>query len=116
MPDDADRWIQQMRKGSTKLAILQLVASEDRYGYEIVAEIRERTKGALDLGEANVYPALHDLEEAGHVTSYWREVGNGTPARKYYRMTSRGRESRERMIAAWKTHSGAMRRLIADGD
>ena len=65
MPEAVDRWTQQMRKGSTRLAILQLVSERERYGYEIVSEIHARTKGALSLAEGNVYPALHALEAEG---------------------------------------------------
>src|SRR5947199_6460099 len=39
------RWTQQIRKGSTRLAILQLVSERERYGYEIVMSIRNRTNG-----------------------------------------------------------------------
>ena len=112
---EAERWLQQMRKGSTKLAILHLAATDDRYGYEVVAEVRARTKGGISLDEGNVYPALHDLEKQGFLAAYWREVEPGIPARKYYRITPQGRDLHERMVAAWKEHAGAMRRLIADG-
>lgn len=110
-----DRWTQQVRKGSTRLAILQLVAEQERYGYEIVSTIRERTRGVLSLAEGNVYPALHQLEADGHVASAWREVEPGVPPRKYYRITARGREHRARLVEEWKEYAGAIERLL-DGE
>lgn len=112
--DEAERWAQQARKGSTRLAVLQLLGEGERYGYEIVAEIRDRTRGALNLAEGNVYPALHALEAEGHVVARWREVEPGVPPRKYYRLTPRGRDLRERMVAAWNAHADAMRLLLTE--
>lgn len=113
--EDVERWTQQMRKGSTKLAILQLVSERERYGYEIVAEAKERTKGALALAEGNIYPALHALEAEGYITSYWREVEPGVPPRKYYRLTPSGRALHERLVEEWKEYAGAVARLIKGG-
>lgn len=116
MPDDeVERWTQQIRKGSTRLAILQLLSEGERYGYEIVAELKDRTRGALALAEGNVYPALHALEAEGHITSYWKEVEPGVPPRKYYRLTPRGKELHQRLVQEWKDYAGAIARLLKGG-
>ena len=112
MPEDVDRWTQQIRKGSTRLAILQLVSERERYGYEIVTSIRDRTRGVLEVAEGNVYPALHALEGEGYITSTWREVEPGVPPRKYYRITPRGREHRTALAKEWKEYAGAIARLL----
>ena len=104
-----------MRKGSTRLAILQLVSEKERYGYEIVAELKERTRGALQLAEGNVYPALHQLEADGTITSQWREVEPGVPPRKYYRLTPKGRELHARLVEEWKEYAAAVGRLLKGG-
>jgi PadR family transcriptional regulator PadR len=113
--EEVDRWTQQMRKGSAKLAILQLLSEQDRYGYEIVAELKDRTRGALALAEGNIYPALHALEAEGVITSYWREVEPGVPPRKYYKLTARGKALHERMVEEWKEYAGAVARLLKGG-
>src|SRR5207247_5905559 len=69
VPEEVLRWTQQIRKGSTRLAILQLVSEHERYGYEIVTSIRNRTNGGLEVAEGNVSRALHALEAEGYVTS-----------------------------------------------
>lgn len=113
--EDVSRWTPQFRKGSTRLAILQLVGERERYGYEIITSIRERTRGALELAEGNVYPALHALEAEGHIASSWREVEPGVPPRKYYHITVRGREHRTVLVKEWKEYAGAIARLL-EGD
>lgn len=112
MDEDVGRWAQQIRKGSTRLAILQLVSERERYGYEIVTTIRERTKGVLEVAEGNVYPALHALEAEGHITSTWREVEPGVPPRKYYLITPHGREHHAALSKEWQGYAGAIARLL----
>jgi PadR family transcriptional regulator PadR len=105
-------WTQQIRKGSTRLAVLQLVSERERYGYEIISAIRDRTNGALEVAEGNVYPALHALEADGYITSTWRQVEPGVPPRKYYRITARGRELRSMLVTEWREFAGAIARLL----
>jgi PadR family transcriptional regulator PadR len=115
LAEDAGKWAREFRKGSTRLAILQLVGERERYGYEIIAVLRDRTRGALELAEGNLYPALHALEADGYITSTWREVEPGVPPRKYYRITAAGKEHRALLAKEWKEHVTAMQRLM-DGD
>jgi PadR family transcriptional regulator PadR len=105
-------WTRQIRKGSTRLAVLQLVSERERYGYEIISAIRDRTNGALEVAEGNVYPALHALEAEGYITSTWREVESGVPPRKYYRITAHGREHRSMLVRQWDQFAAAIARLL----
>ena len=41
----------------------------------MIAALRARTDGLLELTEGSVYPALHRLEELGLLTSEWKPVG-----------------------------------------
>lgn len=110
--DEVARWAQQVRKGSTRLALLQLLSERERYGYELVNGIRERTRGVLPAAEGNVYPALHALEEEGLVTSVWRATDPGVPPRKYYLLTPAGRALHERLVTEWRSYAGAIDRLL----
>jgi PadR family transcriptional regulator PadR len=112
LAEDVDLWKQQIRKGSTRLALLQLVSERERYGYEIITSIRERTNGELEVAEGNAYPALHALESEGHIASSWREVEPGVPPRKYYRLTARGKEHRSILVKEWKEYTAAIARLL----
>jgi PadR family transcriptional regulator, regulatory protein PadR len=112
---DTDRWIAELKRGGTKLAILQLIRQQDRYGYEIVSELAGHSAGELALAEGNVYPALHGLERDGAVASYWREIEPGVPPRKYYRITSVGIQQHEAMVSAWGSYTKALNRLLNGG-
>ena len=112
MPKEVSPWAQQIRKGSTRLAVLQLVSERERYGYEIISAIRDRTNGALEVAEGNVYPALHALEAEGYIASSWREVEPGVPPRKYYSITEQGSEHRSMLVKEWQEFAGAIARLL----
>lgn len=113
--EEAERWARQIRKGSTKLAALQLVSESDRYGYELASEVKARTRGEIRIAEGNLYPALHALEESRHVTSYWQEPEPGAPPRKYYRITPAGRALRDALVDEWARFEASMNALVRGG-
>ena len=79
MQEDIDKWLKELKKGSTKLSILSLLRSGDKYGYELIHELEVRTAGVIVIKESNAYPALHSMESDGLVGGYWKETGEGIP-------------------------------------
>lgn len=118
MQEDIEKWLKELKKGSTKLSILSLLQSGDKYGYELIHELEVKTAGVIILKESNAYPALHSMEADGLVTSYWRETGEGLPPRKYYCITERGRALLAEMIKEWKRYVMAMNNVwgLSDGN
>lgn len=108
MQSELDKWLKELRKGSTKLAMLTLLYKRDLYGYEITKELCTITDGVIALKESNAYPALHTMEADGLITSYWKETEPGMPPRKYYHITTAGRGFYEEMQREWKKHNDAM--------
>ena len=94
--------LNQLRKGSTKLLILSVIAGEAKYGYQIMRELEERSEGYFTMTAALLYPALHKLEEDGLVESEWR-AGQGKRRRKYYTITEAGRGALADSTAEWRT-------------
>src|ERR1700759_4367785 len=72
--------------GDLQLLILKLLDEKSRYGYEIIKELDERSKGFYVPSPGMVYPALTYLEEIGHATV----AADG--ARKLYNITEAGQE------------------------
>ncbi len=77
----------QYKKGVIELCVLSMLAREDCYGYVISEEISKR----IDISDGTVYPILRKLKSDGLVTTYLLEASGGPP-RKYYRLTTLGRE------------------------
>ena len=51
--------------GSTVLMLLALLENGDRYGYEIIKELKERSDSTFEFKEGTLYPVLHRMEGAG---------------------------------------------------
>jgi DNA-binding PadR family transcriptional regulator len=82
-----------LSRGDFGLLILGLLRRREMYGYEIVAELRATSAGAIDLPEGTVYPALRRLERDGIIEGHWVEVGAGAPRRRYYLLTIKGEQA-----------------------
>ena len=96
-----------LMKGHMAPLVLKLLGEREMYGYEIVQVVNKRTGGRFDWKEGSLYPCLHRLEAEGKVKSTWRDAPSGK-ARKYYRITSRGRAELARHICEWGEFSRAV--------
>jgi len=111
MPEISPEWAAEMKKGSVQLCLLALLAREQKYGFQIVRELKEMSNGFFDLKEGTLYPALRRLEERGFVESHWVPHEGGIP-RKYYRITNRGRTALSEASAVWRAMADGTRRVL----
>lgn len=56
-------WITQLRKGLVELAVLNILAAGENYGYEIVQRLQDIEE--LTVTESTVYPILSRLTSEG---------------------------------------------------
>ena len=87
--------------GTVDMIILHVVLPAPTYGYEITQAVLQRSQGTLNLKEGSLYPALHRLERAGLLESYWEEPEAGR-RRKYYRITAAGARTLEAKRSEWE--------------
>ena len=78
-------------RGHTDTIILKLLLPGDKYGYEITKLVAELSGNNYELKEATMYSSLKRLEHDNRIISYWGDESQGG-RRKYYRITSSGRE------------------------
>jgi DNA-binding PadR family transcriptional regulator len=100
-----------LRTGSTAVMVLRLLADRPMYGYQIVKELQARSEGYFDLEQGTLYPTLHRLEKDGLVSSKWEVVEEG-PSRKYYYITSEGRDELEKSVQQWTDFSRHLLKLL----
>ncbi|MBX7255691.1 MAG: PadR family transcriptional regulator [Candidatus Hydrogenedentes bacterium] len=93
-----DNWATQLRKGLLELCILNIVAQEEVYGYDLVKRLTELP--GLGIAEGSIYPLLSRMRKVGLLTARLEESPSG-PARKYYALTPEGRLCWERMNGHW---------------
>ncbi|MCM3130471.1 MULTISPECIES: PadR family transcriptional regulator [unclassified Paenibacillus] len=98
-------------RGHTDTMILRLLSEADRYGYEIVKLIAERSGGEYELKEATMYSSVRRLEVEGDIEWYWGDESQGG-RRKYFRITEKGRETYHRNIENWEYAKRVLKDLL----
>lgn len=92
------------RRGAIVHATLLLLSEQPRHGYEIIAELEERSGGAWRPSPGSIYPALKRLSVKGLV-----EAEEGEEGKRVFSITDAGRERltemEERHPAPWDRFS-----------
>jgi PadR family transcriptional regulator PadR len=101
----------QIRKGSTPVLILSLLAEQPMYGYQITRELERRSESYFAMKEGLLYPALHQMERDGLLSSEWR-TASGARRRKYYFITETGRKALVNSVAEWTTFTEQLMQVI----
>lgn len=86
----------QFKKGVLELIVLLSVYKKDMYGYELVSEVSK----VVNVNEGTIYPLLKRLTNDHYFETYLSESTEGPP-RKYYRITSLGRERTKVLLQEW---------------
>lgn len=81
--------------------ILGVLQGGALHGYDIAKRIRALSESALKVGEGQLYPALHRLEEAKLIHSEWIQQ-EGKPAKKVYGITQKGKGALEKQKQEWR--------------
>jgi PadR family transcriptional regulator PadR len=112
----ADRQLQysgfdrDLLRGSLDLLILAEIGAAECYGYQILAALREKSGGRVDLRAGTLYPILHKLEADGCVASRWDDAAGRD--RKWYSLTARGRERLEAHTREWLDYAACLQRML----
>jgi PadR family transcriptional regulator PadR len=101
-------WFSQVKKGTLSYIILIILDEKEYYGYELVQEIKIHT--TLEVAEGTLYPLLNRLKTEGIVESKWIEQESGIP-RKYYTLTTEGKETLQEMKKTWSALEAAINKL-----
>jgi PadR family transcriptional regulator PadR len=103
----------ELLKGSTATLVLTMLDQKDRYGYEIIKEMEQKSGGIFVFKEGTLYPILHALETEQLVTAYWQthEARN----RKYYRITVKGQTRLQEKKREWNLFRNAVDGVLGEG-
>jgi len=85
---------------SSKPLVLSILAGGESYGYDILRQVRELSRGQIEWSDGMLYPVLHRLEREGLVQSEWKEADTGRE-RKYYSLSSNGRKALKTERRQW---------------
>lgn len=97
----------QYKKGALEICVLSQLVGQDRYGYELTENISK----TMTIAGGTLYPILRKLKEDDLVTTYLVDTGSG-PARKYYRLTEKGRARQIQLKEEWESFTRAVQTLM----
>src|SRR6202453_5397154 len=94
-------------QGTLDLLILKSLKTGELHGLGVSRRIDQITRGTFQVKPGSLFPALHRLEEAGWLTSFWGESENNRRA-KFYRLTKAGKAQLEVETEQWTRVAMAM--------
>ena len=94
-------------QGTLHLLILKALGAGELHGLGVSRRIEQITQRTFLVKPGSLFPALHRLEEAGWLSSFWGESENNRRA-KFYRLTKAGRGQLEVETEQWTRVSIAM--------
>ncbi|MCJ7525797.1 MAG: PadR family transcriptional regulator [Candidatus Aminicenantes bacterium] len=95
----------EMKRGFLQLLVL-IILKKEAYGYAMVRSFRDL---GYEVEENTLYPLLRRLEKKGLIHGKW-ELSEERP-RKFYAVTSAGREMRDGLLAIWKKQDEIINQL-----
>lgn len=103
----------QLLKGILDGCVLAVIEKETVYGYELSKKLQK--VGLEDVSEGTIYPVLLRLQKNKLIIGEMRPSESG-PNRKYYSLTSAGKEALEIISAEWNQLSVPINALLTKGD
>lgn len=94
-------------QGTLDLLILKALGTGELHGLGISRRIDQITQGTFIVKPGSLFPALHRMEEAGWLRSFWGDSENNRRA-KFYHLTNAGRAQLDVETKEWQTIAWAM--------
>ena len=84
------RWGRFFGPGEIRLALLSMLESGPKHGYELMKELETKSGGVYKASAGAIYPALQQLEDEGMVTS------DAAAGKRVYSLSDAGRAELQR--------------------
>lgn len=116
---NANDWIETLMskmafRSDLEAVILGVLEDGPKHGYAIVKQLLSASEGLIRLGEGQLYPTLHKLEQSGHVTAEWA-VQEGKPSRRVYSLTALGQRELSNRRLAWEKFRSSIDSVLKVG-
>jgi PadR family transcriptional regulator, regulatory protein PadR len=102
-------------QGTLDLLILKIIAIGPVHGYAIAQRLEQISRGAVQVPEGSLYPALHRLENRALLAADWKETETGREA-KFYRLTRKGQKQLAAETAGWQRLIEAVGLILGTAD
>ena len=99
-------------QGTLDLLILKALGPGELHGLGISRRVEQITQGTFLVKPGSLFPALHRMEEAGWLSSFWGESENNRRA-KFYRLTKAGKNQLKVETEEWTRVALAMTNALS---
>jgi PadR family transcriptional regulator PadR len=99
-------------QGSLDLLILKTLDLEPLHGWAVSKRIQLLSRGALEVNQGSLYPALYRLRDRGLIDSDWGESDEGRRV-KVYALTRKGRAALDAEREGWRAFADAVEAVLA---
>ena len=106
-----DTFQRDLLRGSLDLMVLSVLADQAKYGYMIQNQLREVSRGRVELKAGTLYPLLHRLEADKLIRSKWDDSTGRR--RKWYELTPAGRKRLQVQSQEWHSYVECIGQLLA---
>lgn len=108
------KYEQQMKKGVLEMLVLQLLSEKEKYGYQLICELKDKSEGLFLLKEGTLYPILYRMEDDGFVVSRWSEPKGKEVSKKYYCLAKEGENTLAELKELWGGFSRTVDRILRE--
>lgn len=99
-------------KGCIDTILISLLNETPMYGYELAKKAREISEETFELKEGTLYLSLKRLEKNNYLDSYWNDSVSGGGRRKYYKITTIGKEYMYKKKKEWILLNNIMSKFL----
>lgn len=96
------------------MVLLSLIGCKETYGYEIITELNHSAPVLGYAKEGTIYPILYRLQEAGLIQCRIAPAAANGGSKKYYSLTSKGKETLDELILFWKSYEDCVNGFVAN--
>lgn len=97
----------QFKKGIIELCVMKIVSQKDMYSFEVIETISKE----IEVNENTIYPILRRLTKQEYFETY-KEVGSVGAPRKYYKLTTTGKEKLNEAELEWSSFLESVSRVL----
>lgn len=101
-----------MRRGVLEYCILAIINATEAYASDILDKLKE---AELIVVEGTLYPLLTRLKNDGLLSYRWEESKSGPP-RKYYEITTEGKEFLKELDKGWNELVEAVKKISGNNN
>lgn len=98
----------QFKKGIIEMCVLKMISHKDMYGFELIQSISKE----IEVNENTLYPILRRLTKQELFDTYTETIAGVGAPRKYYTLTSLGKEKLVEYETEWNKFIESVKRIL----